>query len=233
MLQKAITKNSTILAAFAAATALLIAITFQSTKAKIGEQQRLAAQKALKEIIPESLHDNDLLATTHTLSFEEAMQFGIKEPLKLHIATLNGDLSAIAIPAIAPDGYSGDINMLIGIDIQGQLTGVRVLNHKETPGLGDKIDLKKSDWILGFNGKSLSNPTHENWAVKKDGGEFDQFTGATITPRAIVKRIKQTLEIFNAQHSTWLEVEKIPAEKIPAEKIPAEQIPAEQHEVSD
>ena len=92
--------------------------------------------------------------------------------------------------ATARDGYSGDIRLLVGVDKAGKLAGVRVLNHRETPGLGDKIELKKSDWVLSFNGRSLQDPTPENWAVTKDGGEFDTFTGATVTPRAVVESVR-------------------------------------------
>ena len=86
--------------------------------------------------------------------------------------------------------------MIIGINFDGSVAGVRVVEHKETPGLGDKVDLRKSDWILSFNGKSLSNPHPNAWNVKKENGEFDQFTGATITPRAVIHQIAKTLEYF-------------------------------------
>src|SRR5690606_24060195 len=98
------------------------------------------------------------------------------------------------VPAVAPDGYSGAMRMLVGVNRDGTLAGVRVLTHRETPGLGDKVDLSKSDWILGFNGRSLGNPEPDRWGVKKDGGEFDQFTGATITPRAVTAQVKRVLQ---------------------------------------
>jgi electron transport complex protein RnfG len=98
---------------------------------------------------------------------------------------------------VTADGYSGNIGMIIGVNFDGTVAGVRVVNHKETPGLGDKVDLKKSDWILSFNGKSLVNPEADGWDVKKNGGEFDQFTGATITPRAVIYQIAQVLEYFS------------------------------------
>jgi electron transport complex protein RnfG len=107
------------------------------------------------------------------------------------------------LSSIAPNGYNGEIKLLIGIKYNGELAGVRVISHKETPGLGDKIDAKKSDWILKFEGLSLTNPTESKWKVAKDGGEFDQFTGATITPRAIVEAVKKSL-VFFQQHRDQL-----------------------------
>ena len=97
---------------------------------------------------------------------------------------------------VAKDGYSGSIHLLVGVKTNGELLGVRALAHKETPGLGDEINLSRSDWILGFNQRSLDNPILEDWAVKKDGGIFDAFTGATITPRAVVGEVKKTLLYF-------------------------------------
>jgi Na+-translocating ferredoxin:NAD+ oxidoreductase RnfG subunit len=102
---------------------------------------------------------------------------------------------AFIVPSVAPEGYSGDIRLLVGLDLQGTVTGVRATEHRETPGLGDKVDTKKSNWILGFNGKSLNDPLN-GWAVKKDGGDFDAFTGATITPRAVVTQVEAVLLFY-------------------------------------
>lgn len=101
-------------------------------------------------------------------------------------------------------GYSGEIQVLLGVDPEGRILGVRVIRHTETPGLGDKIELAKSDWVLAFNGRSLGDPPPERWAVKKDGGVFDQFTGATITPRATVKAVKEGLVLFAAHREEIL-----------------------------
>ncbi len=100
------------------------------------------------------------------------------------------------IPVVAPDGYSGDIRLLVGILANGELAGVRVLNHRETPGLGDAIETRRSDWIRQFAGLSLDAPPANAWTVRKDGGEFDQFAGATITPRAVIKAVRQALVFF-------------------------------------
>lgn len=197
MLGQSIGKNSFILGLFALVTAALLALTFLVTKDKIAEAERKAAQQALAEIISPDRHDNDLLETTWAIPVSHKSQLGLKEDAVIHIATLNSQPVAMVVPAVAPDGYSGDIKIITGINLDGSIAGVRVLAHKETPGLGDKIDLNKNDWILRFNGLSLANPSPENWQVKKDGGTFDQFTGATITPRAVVRRVKLSLEYFS------------------------------------
>lgn len=196
MLGKSISQNSLILGAFAAVTAGLIAATFQGTEARINEAERRAAQKALFEIVPQTRHNNDLLNDTITLSPQLSALLGLKNPAKVHIAKHNGNPIAMILPVVAPDGYSGEIKLIMGINSDGRIAGVRALSHKETPGLGDKLDLNKSPWILNFDGKSLTQPAAEQWRVKKDGGEFDQFTGATITPRAVVRSVKSALEFY-------------------------------------
>ncbi len=208
MLGKSISLNSLVLGAFAMFTAAVLAITFINTKDKIAEEERRAAQKALLEIIPQERHDNDLLSDTWSIPPRLLKELGIKESAaNIHIAKSRGKPVAVIIPATAPDGYSGDIKLIIGINLDGKIAGVRALAHRETPGLGDKVDIKKSGWILSFNQKSLDKPTEEKWKVKKDGGQFDQFTGATITPRAVVNRVKQTLEFFNINKTLFVESE--------------------------
>ncbi|WNO10246.1 electron transport complex subunit RsxG [Teredinibacter sp. KSP-S5-2] len=194
MFLKTISKNSLILGAFALVTAGLLAFTYKGTAPKIAEEERRAAQKALLEIVPHDRHDNDMLEDVHVLTEAQQKLFHLPADAKINLAKLNGQTVAVIVPAIAPDGYSGDIKIIAGVNIDGSLAGVRVLSHKETPGLGDKVDLAKSDWLLGFNGKNLNNPKLEFWKVKKDGGEFDQFTGATITPRAVVRQVKDILQ---------------------------------------
>lgn len=194
MIGKSITRNSVILGAFAVATAGLIALTFQGTAARIDSAEKQAAQRALFELVPQSRHDNDLLDDTVPLERFAGDAGGLGNSGAIHIARQNGQPVAYIIPAVAPDGYSGDIRMIVGVNADGALAGVRVLSHKETPGLGDKIELAKSNWILSFDGKSLQNPAESGWQVKKDGGEFDQFTGATITPRAVVRQVKEVLQ---------------------------------------
>lgn len=195
MLQKSISRNSLLLGAFALITTAIIAGTFLSTKEKIKYNIRQAQQQALLEIVPKARHNNDMLNSTKIISDEKLL--GLREAKKLFIASLDKKAVAVIMPATARDGYTSDIDLIIGINIDGSIAGVRVLSHRETPGLGDAIDLKKSNWVLGFNNKSLSEPQEQKWTVKKDGGEFDQFTGATITPRAVTLAVKRALQFFS------------------------------------
>jgi len=118
---------------------------------------------------------------------------GTESESLVYRARLQGEPVAVIFNSIAPNGYSGRINLLVGVYFDGSLAGVRAVKHAETPGLGDVIELKKSDWVLGFDSRSLDNPRLDKWKVKRDGGVFDQFTGATVTPRAVVEAVKNTL----------------------------------------
>jgi Na+-translocating ferredoxin:NAD+ oxidoreductase subunit G len=188
-------KNSLVLGLFAIATVGLVAVLQQATAGRIANAEREAQVRALSEILPQGSYDNHLLENSIEL-FDPLL--GNKSPQAAYIALKDGKPSAIILRATAPDGYSGAIQLLIGIQADGRLAGVRVLNHRETPGLGDKIDLAKSSWIRSFDGRSLSNPAEDGWAVKKDRGAFDQFAGATITPRAVVKAVHKALQYFDA-----------------------------------
>ncbi|NND66563.1 MAG: electron transport complex subunit RsxG [Halioglobus sp.] len=200
MLGKSISRNSVLLALFAVATTLLIAGTFLSTADQIAQQKRLAEEKALLEIVPRERHDNAMLDDTVAIG-PAATGLGLRGDKSIYLARLRGEIVTAIIPAVAPDGYTGDIEMIVGVNRDGSIAGVRVLGHKETPGLGDKVSLKKSDWITGFDGRSLANPTIDGWAVKRDKGVFDQFTGATITPRAVVKATLRVLQFAEANRT--------------------------------
>lgn len=200
MLGKSISRNSVLLALFAVATTLLIASTYLSTADKIAQQKRLAEEKALLEIVPRERHDNTMLDDTVPIG-PATTELGLREDKSIYLARLQGEVVTAIIPAVAPDGYTGDIEMIVGVNRDGSIAGVRVLAHKETPGLGDKVDMKKSDWVKGFNGRSLGNPTIEGWAVQRDKGVFDQFTGATITPRAVVKATLRVLQFAEANRT--------------------------------
>ena len=200
-MKESISRNSLLLGLFALVTAGLLAGTNESTKDRIQAAERKAAQKALLEIVPLDRHSNDLLVDTVAIPAEYWEALGLDQGGDINIARDNGKAVAAIIPAVAPDGYSGEIKLIVGINQDGSVAGVRVLSHNETPGLGDKIDLKKSPWVLGFNGRSLKDPGPDAWQVKKDGGEFDQLTGATITPRAVVNQVRRALDYFEAQQS--------------------------------
>ena len=127
------------------------------------------------------------------------------KPLDIYIAKKEQRIVAVAYQIIAPDGYAGPIALMLGINIKGEILGVRIISHKETPGLGDKIEEKKDDWILSFDGLSSGNTKRDDWAVKKDGGRFDQFSGATITPRSVVKAIQRGLDFFDLHKTEILD----------------------------
>ena len=203
MMGSSISRNSIMLGLFAIMTTALIAGTYLGTRDMIVEAQRKAQEKALLEIIPDERHDNSMLDDTLPIG-PEATGLRLSASQQIFIARQQENVVAVILPVTAPDGYSGAIDMIVGINSDGSIAGVRVLTHKETPGLGDKVDLNKSDWILSFDGTSLRNPMPEQWKVKKDKGYFDQFTGATITPRAVTAAIKRSLEYFQANQQTLL-----------------------------
>lgn len=200
-ISRSMLKNSLVLGLFAVATVGLVAITQQGTAARIAVAEREARVQALAQILPSGSYDNHLLDSRREV-FDALL--GNKKPTPAYLATLKGQPSAVILQATAPDGYSGSIFLLIGILADGRLAGVRVVGHKETPGLGDKIEQAKSPWINSFTGKSLQDPAEAGWAVQKDGGQFDQFAGATITPRAVVKAVHQALRYFDAHQAELL-----------------------------
>ena len=204
MIFQSMGKNSLLLALFALITALILASTDRVTEDRIAESERLAAQKALFEIVPLALHNNDLLVDLQPIPEQYWLALGLDNGGDVHIARLDDQPVAAIVSSITTDGYSGDIAMIVGINFDGTVAGVRVVDHKETPGLGDKVELRKSDWILSFNGKSLNNPEISKWNVKKDRGDFDQFTGATITPKAVIHQIAKTLEYFEKDRDRLL-----------------------------
>ena len=197
MLGKSIGRNALLLGLFAILSTAIIAGTYLSAKETIDKNIRMAEERALLEIIPKSRHNNSMLEDAHRIN--DSDRLGLRSEKQYYIARQDGEPVAVIFPATAREGYTGDIDMIIGINIDGTVAGVRVLSHRETPGLGDAIDIKKSPWINSFINKSLVNPTVDLWKVKKDKGVFDQFTGATITPRAVTKTVLQTLQYFN-QH---------------------------------
>ncbi|MBY4675470.1 electron transport complex subunit RsxG [Marinobacterium arenosum] len=198
----AIRNSTTGLAIFAVVTAGMIALTQVATSERIEHNVREAEAKALYEILPRDSIDNDLLE--NTTEFVAPTLLGHERPAKAYRALRDGTVAAVILPVVAPDGYSGNIQLIVGINADSTLAGVRVLAHKETPGLGDKVELKKSDWLLGFDGKTMHGDTDSSWAVKKDGGQFDQFTGATITPRAVVNAVGRAIRYFRSNRAALL-----------------------------
>lgn len=192
-------KTGVALALFALVGTALLAITNEATKDRIAEEERLFTLSTLSEMVSSDIYDNELVADSFQLIAPEYL--GNDKPKTVYRARKNNAPVAAVIGTTAPDGYSDNIDMLVAIDIDGKLLGVRVVKHKETPGLGDGIDIRRNDWITGFDGRSLINPDARGWAVKKDNGIFDQLTGATITPRAVVKAVHLCLQYFEQQQS--------------------------------
>ncbi len=197
-----IKKNTGLIAIFTIVVGSALALTNTLTKDRIAQEVLKAQSKALNQVVPASLRDNLLLNSPITLGEQAAEALNVDSNAVGWLATLKGKPTAIVIPVTAKDGYSGDIDMLVGIDQDLTITGVRVVTHTETPGLGDKIEIRKSDWILSFNGTPISIAETE-WAVKKDGGRFDQFTGATITPRAVVKAVYLAQQQAKQHQAIW------------------------------
>lgn len=176
---------------FAVAGTTLVALTEYGTSAAIAENERQLLLRNLYALLPRDRLDNDI--ATDTLELPAATLLGTDENSTAYRARLGGEPVAAIFNSVAPDGYNGKIHLLVGVYIDGSLAGVRVVKHAETPGLGDAVEIRKSPWIDGFAGKSLTNPSQDRWRVKRDGGDFDQFTGATITPRAVVAAVRNTL----------------------------------------
>jgi len=200
-----------ILGLFAVIGTALVGITHEATAKRIADNERQALLRKLNQILPHDKYDNDLLNTT--IELEADQRLGQKKESTVYIAKQQNDISAMIFSVIAPKGYSGEIKMLVGINIDGSLSGVRIVSHKETPGLGDAMETEKSDWVLGFNGKSLLNPNERQWKVKRDSGVFDQFTGATITPRAVVQAVHLCLVYFDRHKEKLIQQHVIKAKK--------------------
>lgn len=188
------TKLAATLTVFATIAALLLAVGDIKTRPAIELRLAEDLKAILSQVVPEPLHDNDPVRDALTLDGPTGA------PLTIYRALNKGQVVAIALP-VTGQGYAGEIDLVMGVGANEEVLGVRVLSHAETPGLGDKIDALKNDWILSFSGLSFATLTPDLWKVKKDGGAFDQFSGATITPRAVVKAVKQGLEFVHDNHA--------------------------------
>lgn len=187
-------RTAFVLLAFAVAATALLAFTFQLTRSRISAAEEQAKLALLNQVIPTCLHDNDLLNDRIELAPDALL--GTQEPVMAYRAYLKGRPTAVAFEAVAPDGYGGKIKLLIAVLADGTVAGVRVISHHETPGLGDYIERAKSAWITEFDGKALDPDAASQWRVRKDGGQFDYVAGATITPRAVVKAVRNALRYY-------------------------------------
>jgi len=193
-LKQIVSKMAVILFLFTAIGTAIVSLSYDLTKNQIADNQKQTLLKQLNSLISTDLYDNDLL--NDKIEIIDKENLGTTMPVFFYRARKQNQPQAIVFMPVAPDGYGGSIQLLVGITIEGTLLGVRVVSHQETPGLGDLIEENRSKWIYSFNGFSLEYPPLEKWNVKKDGGIFDQFTGATITPRSIVKAVKKSLIFF-------------------------------------
>jgi Na+-translocating ferredoxin:NAD+ oxidoreductase subunit G len=185
-----------IMVAFSLVGTVFLASTYLATKAPIEASEAAAKMKLFEQVLPTSEHDNDLL--NDFVEMPAGGELNNRTVTKVYTARLAGVATGVILEATARDGYSGDIKLLIAVRHDGSLGGVRVIAHKETPGLGDYIDIAKDNWIKAFDNLSLTSRPSEQWKVKKDGGQFDYMAGATITPRAVVKATHQALAYVEA-----------------------------------
>lgn len=195
------TKTAVVMVLFALVFTAIMAYIHLVTAADIEKSEADVRRALFQQILPAALYDNDLITDRIEIPAEPLL--GNTAPAQIYRARLNQQPSALILEAIAHDGYSGDIKLLIAVKADGSLSGVRVLAHKETPGLGDYIEIGRSKWIQQFDGKTAdADADAANWAVKKDGGQFDYMVGATITPRAVVKAVHHALQYVHAHHDS-------------------------------
>jgi electron transport complex protein RnfG len=183
----------------------LLAGVNELTAERIAEQERRVVLEQLGQIISPDRYDNRL--QEDLIVVEDESYFPRGQSVTVYRARQDGEPTALVMKLAAVNGYNGMIRLLVGINADGSLSGVRVASHKETPGLGDAIEIERSDWVLGFNQRSLQDPSIPGWAVKRDGGKFDQFTGATITPRAVVEAVRMALEYYQKNQALLFEVQ--------------------------
>ena len=190
-------RTATLLIVFTVLGTGLLAYTFHLTRDTIAASEEREKLALITQALPQKLFDNDVIANAVQLAPTDDL--GTTEVSLVYRAMLKGEPAALVFEAIAPDGYAGRIKLLVAVRANGELAGVRVVSHNETPGLGDYIDIGRSEWIRLFEGKSLANVRRDDWRVKKDGGQFDYTSGATITPRAVIKAVHKTLLYFDKE----------------------------------
>lgn len=194
---RVISKNALQLGFVAALCVAILGLTNKLTQPRIQQQTQLSKINMLLEVAPEITDGPRLLADCVMLTNREYL--GRNTPQALYRWRENDAVTAYILETTAPDGYSGNIDIIAAVRPDGTVIGSRVLNHMETPGLGDKIERRRSDWILSFNERPVTAQNAKEWAVKKEGGQFDQFTGATITPRAVINAVRRA-SLYVTQH---------------------------------
>lgn len=194
---------------FAIVGTSILSATYYLTRDTIAATVEKAKLQLVSQLLPPSSYDNDIMQDIHTVAPDDML--GTDEATQAHIARLKGKPVAVVLEAVAPDGYSGKIFLIMAIHPDGSLGGVRVVSHNETPGLGDYIDIAKNDWIKTFDGRSRSLFKDDAWKVRKDGGVFDHMAGATITPRAVIKAVNRALQYFEAHRDALFVADAQPA----------------------
>jgi len=195
-----VAKGGITLAVIAAICTALVALTFALTRDRIVANEKAWLERNLLPALSGLSFDSGITESKLTVPAPHDLP-GTDDAIIYRVYAADAPVAALFVVS-ARDGYSGPIRLLVGIDVNGAVTGVQVLEHRETPGLGDRVEAGKSDWVRQFDGRSLINPTPDGWAIKRDGGEFDQLTGASVTPRAIVNAVRQTLLYFAANEAS-------------------------------
>jgi electron transport complex protein RnfG len=195
--KRSIARSAISLALIGAVLAMVLSAIAQVTGKRIAHNERSWIRQPLYALLEPDSYDNDVLTDTIVVVSKDLL--GTSAPAAIYRARRGGKPVAAVIHTVAPDGYRGPIELLVAIAWDGTLLGVQVVRHNETPGLGDAFETRDADWLDAFRGLSLSNPPQQRWTVRKDGGDFDGFTGATITPRAIIKAVRRALEYFRAE----------------------------------
>jgi Na+-translocating ferredoxin:NAD+ oxidoreductase subunit G len=197
-----IVRSAALLLVVAIAGFGLVSWVHEATRDEIAAAARLQAQAQYATVLGGLAYDNDLLLDS--VDVVEPDLLGTTAPVTVRRARRGDDVVAVVLAPVAPNGYGGSIHLLVGVDATGRVLGVRVTRHRETPGLGDVFEVRRSDWIERFRGRALGDPPRERWRVRRDGGDFDQFTGATVTPRAIVHAVANALVYFERHRDELL-----------------------------
>ena len=196
MADSPVIRSGVTLAVIAAVCTALVAITYQATRERIAANEQAWLEQSLQPALSGLFFDSGVSESILTIPAPHELP-GSEDAVIYRVYSGDSPVAALFVVS-ARDGYAGAIRLLVGVDINGAITGVHVLEHRETPGLGDRIETGKSDWVAQFNGRSLGDPIADGWKIKRDGGEFDQLTGASVTPRAIIKALRETLAYFDA-----------------------------------
>lgn len=196
MADASVIKSGATLSIIAAVCTALVAMTYQLTHERITINEQAWLEQSLQPALSGLFFDSGVSESLLTIPAPHELP-GSQDAIVYRVYSGETPVAALFVVS-ARDGYAGAIRLLVGVDISGAVTGVHVLAHRETPGLGDRVETGKSDWVSQFEKRSLQNPVADRWKIKRDGGDFDQLSGASVTPRAIVKSVKETLQYFDA-----------------------------------